>query len=159
AAVMTVGGWDDKEGFFGALGAFQSIEKKKPGIFKVLGVGPWGQGWLGRPDGDWVGPALFLGKTRVYSARHFVLPVFNYFLKDKGDISQIKEVNGFDTGTYDWREYANWSPSSSTDTALYLLDNGQLKFGDGTSGKRPTGGTKLYDEYASDPWNPVPYTQ
>jgi hypothetical protein len=42
---------------------------------------------------------------------------------------------------------------------LYLLDNGQLKFGDGATGKRPPDGTKAYDEYVSDPWNPVPYTQ
>jgi putative CocE/NonD family hydrolase len=39
------------------------------------------------------------------------------------------------------------------------MDNGQLKFGDGATGKRPPDGTKVYDEYVSDPWNPVPYTQ
>jgi hypothetical protein len=39
------------------------------------------------------------------------------------------------------------------------MDNGQLRFGDGATGKRPPGGGKLYDEYVSDPWNPVPYTQ
>ena len=39
------------------------------------------------------------------------------------------------------------------------MENGQLKFGDGVAGKRPPGGAKIYDEYVSDPWNPVPYTQ
>src|SRR5204862_3913412 len=81
------------------------------------------------------------------------------FLKDKGDISQIKEVNVFDTGANEWRDVPNWSPTVSTDTALYLMDNGQLRFGDGVTGKRPPGGTKLFDEYTSDPMNPVPYTE
>ena len=32
-------------------------------------------------------------KTAEYYREHFELPFFNHFLKDKGDISQIKEVN------------------------------------------------------------------
>jgi hypothetical protein len=160
AAVMTVGGWYDDEDLFGALNTYQHIEKQNPGIFNVLVMGPWFHGGWARSDGDWLGTAYFGGKTGVYYREHFELPFFNYFLKDKGDISQIKEVNGFDTGSYDWRDFADWSPLSSTDTPLYLIENGQLKFGDSASGKRPpTGAAKVYDEYVSDPWNPVPYTQ
>ena len=159
AAVMTVGGWYDDEDLFGALNTYQAIEKQNPGIFNVLVMGPWCHGCWERSEGSWLGTAYFGSNVSFYYREHFELPFFNYFLKDKGDISQIKEVNGFDTGTYDWREYANWSPSTSSDSALYLLDNGQLKFGDGTTGKRPPDGSKAYDEYLSDPWNPVPYTQ
>ena len=159
AAVMTVGGWYDDEDLYGALNAYQAIEKQNPGIFNVLVMGPWFHGGWERSDGDWLGTAYFGGKQSLYYRAHFELPFFNYFLKDKGDISQIKEVNGFDTGVNEWRDFANWSPSSSDDTALYLLDNGQLKFGDGATGKRPPDGTKAFDEYVSDPWNPVPYTQ
>ena len=159
AAVMTVGGWYDNEDLFGALGTYQNIEKQNPGIFNVLVMGPWCHGCWARTDGDWLGTAYFGGKTGIYYREHYELPFFNYFLKDKGDISQIKEVNGFDTGNYEWRDFSNWSPTTSTDTPVYLMDNGQLKFGDGASGKRPTEGAKLYDEYVSDPWNPVPYTQ
>jgi putative CocE/NonD family hydrolase len=159
AAVMTVGGWYDDEDLFGALNTYQAIEKQNPGIFNVLVMGPWFHGGWERADGDWLGTAYFGGKQSLYYREHFELPFFNHFLKDKGDIPQIKEVNGFDTGTFDWREYANWSPTTSDDTSLYLLDNGQLKFGDGVTGKRPPDGAKAYDEYVSDPWNPVPYTQ
>ena len=135
------------------------IEKQNPGIYNVLVMGPWFHGGWSRSDGDWLGTAYFGGKTGVHYRATYELPFFNYFLKDKGSIAQIKEVNGFDTGSYDWREFGDWSPTSSTDTPIYLLDNGQLKFGDGVAGKRPPDGTKVHDEYVSDPWNPVPYTQ
>ena len=159
AAVMTVGGWYDNEDLFGALGTYQSIERQNPGIFNVLVMGPWFHGGWARSDGEWLGTAYFGMKTGEYYRAHFELPFFNHFLKDKGDISEIKEVNVFDTGANQWRDVPNWSPTVSTDTSLYLMDNGQLRFGDGVTGKRPPGGQKLFDEYVSDPMNPVPYTQ
>ncbi|PYS24194.1 MAG: X-Pro dipeptidyl-peptidase [Acidobacteria bacterium] len=169
AAVMTVGGWYDNEDLFGALGTYQSIEKQNPGTFNVLVMGPWFHGGWARSDGDWLGTAYFGTKTGVYYREHFELPFFNYFLKDKGDISQIKEVNVFDTGADEWSDLPNWSPTVSTETPVYLMSNGQLSFGNGANGARPSTG-KLppagagprqpwYDEYVSDPWNPVPYTE
>jgi putative CocE/NonD family hydrolase len=169
AAVMTVGGWYDDEDLYGALETYRSIERQNPGIYNVLVMGPWCHGCWARSEGEWLGTAYFGGKTGVYYRSHFELPFFNHFLKDKGDISQIKEVNGFDTGSYDWREFTDWSPGSSSDTPLYLMSNGKLAFGEGVGGKRPSTGTlppgsgtarqPWWDEYVSDPWNPVPYTQ
>lgn len=169
AAVMTVGGWYDNEDLYGALETYRWIEKQNPGIYNVLVMGPWFHGGWARSDGDWLGTAYFGGKTSVYYRAHYELPFFNYFLKDKGDISQIKEVNTFDTGSYDWRTFGDWSPSNSTDTPIYLMSNGKLVFGEGVEGKRPSSGSlppgsgrdrqPWYDEYVSDPWNPVPYTQ
>jgi putative CocE/NonD family hydrolase len=152
---------------------YQNIERQNPGIFNVLVMGPWFHGGWVRSDGDWLGTAYFGSKTSVYYRANFELPFFNHFLKDKGDISQIKEVNVFDTGANQWRDVPNWSPTVSTDMPLYLMDNGLLRFGDGLNGKRPpnnsrglgaggsTAGNRglTYDEYVSDPMNPVPYTQ
>jgi putative CocE/NonD family hydrolase len=152
AAVMTVGGWYDDEDLYGALRTYQYIEQQNPGIFNVLVMGPWFHGGWARSDGDWLGTAYFGQKTGIYYREHFELPFFNHFLKDKGDISQIKEVNTFDTGTNEWRDFANWSPAVSTDTPLYLGANGKLSF------EKPSGGA-AYDEYVSDPFHPVPYTQ
>jgi uncharacterized protein len=159
AAVMTVGGWYDNEDLFGALGTYQSIERQDPGIFNVLVMGPWFHGGWARSDGDWLGMAYFGSKTGVYYREHFELPFFNHFLKDKGDISGIKEVNVFDTGANEWTSLPNWSPTVSTDTPVYLMADGKIVFGDGASGRRPPGGGNLYDEYTSDPSNPVPYTE
>ncbi len=157
AAVMTVGGWYDNEDLFGALGTYESIERQNPGIYNVLVMGPWCHGCWARTDGDWLGTAYFGSKTGVYYREHFELPFFNYFLKDKGDISQIKEVNVFDTGADLWTDLPNWSPNVSSDTSLYFMPNGKLVWS-GTA-KRPAGAGKTYDEYVSDPWNPVPYTE
>jgi putative CocE/NonD family hydrolase len=172
AAVMTVGGWYDNEDLFGALGVYQNIERQNPGIFNVLVMGPWFHGGWVRSDGDWLGTAYFGSKTGVYYREHFELPFFNHFLKDKGDISEIKEVNVFDTGANQWRDVPNWSPATSVDTSFYLMPGGKIVFGDGVKGARPPAGTTrpgagsgavgnraAYDEYVSDPMSPVPYTQ
>jgi putative CocE/NonD family hydrolase len=154
-AVMTVGGWYDNEDLFGALKTYQHIERQNPGIFNVLVMGPWFHGGWERSEGDWLGTAYFGQKASLYFRQNFELPFFNHFLKDKGDISQIKEVNVFDTGSNDWKDYSNWEPGGLSETPLYLQANGKLSF------EKPVGGTTgaAYDEYVSDPMNPVPYTQ
>lgn len=151
-ATMTVGGWWDNEDLYGALRTYQYIEKQNPGIFNVLVVGPWDHGgWAWRP-GDWHGTAYFTQKSGEWYRQNMSLPFFNHFLKDKGDIAAIKEVNLFDTGSHEWRAFEQYEPTVGTDTALYLTPNGGLSF----DMPKGAGG---FDEYVSDPWNPVPYTQ
>ena len=156
AAVMTVGGWYDDEDLFGALNTYQAIERQNPGIYNVLVMGPWFHGGWERSDGDWLGTAYFGQKNSLVYRQKFELPFFNYFLKDKGDISQIKEVNLFDTGTNEWRSFDTWEPKAETDTPLYLEAGGKLSFNKSAGA---SAGAAAYDEYVSDPWNPVPYTQ
>ncbi len=163
AAVMTVGGWYDNEDLYGALETYRSIERQNSGIFNVLVMGPWFHGGWARSDGDWLGTAYFGSKTGVYYREKFELPFFNYFLKDKGDISQIKEVNVFDTGANQWTSLGSWDPAMSIETPLYLRGAGRLMLGEfaarGPTLTREFPGMPGYDEYVSDPWNPVPYTQ
>lgn len=151
-ATMTVGGWYDNEDLYGALRTYQHIERQNPGIYNVLVVGPWFHGGWERSEGDWLGTAYFGTKTSTYYQSDIELPFFDHFLKDKGDISRIKEVNLFDTGSHEWRAFNNYEPTNGKDTALYLAPNGKLTF------DRPKTASG-YDEYVSDPWNPVPYTQ
>lgn len=151
-ATMTVGGWYDNEDLYGALRTYQHIEKQNPKIpMNVLVIGPWDHGGWSRADGDWLGTAYFTEKTGKYYRENLELPFFNHFLKDKGDISKIKEVNLFDTGSHDWKSFDNYSPTASKETPLYLNANGKLSF------EMPTASGA--DEYVSDPMNPVPYTQ
>ncbi len=154
-AVMTVGGWYDDEDLYGALKTYQYIERQNPGIFNVLVMGPWFHGGWVRAEGDWLGTAYFGQKTGPHYQKTFELPFFNHFLKDKGDISQIKEVNTFDTGANEWRDFTAWEPQGATETPLYLAANGKLSFTDAVG----SGGRADYDEYVSDPMKPVPYTQ
>lgn len=150
-ATMTVGGWYDNEDLYGALQTYQHIEKQNPGIYNVLVVGPWDHGGWSRADGDWLGTAYFTQKTGEYYRETLELPFFNHFLKDKGDISKIKETNLFDTGAHEWKSFENYEPTNGTDTALYLTENGGLSF------TQPT--AEGSNEYVSDPLKPVPYTQ
>jgi putative CocE/NonD family hydrolase len=153
-ATMTVGGWYDNEDLYGALQTYQHIEKQNPGIFNVLVMGPWFHGGWVRSGGDWLGTAYFEQKTSEWYQKNIQLPFFDHFLKDKGDISQIKETVLFDTGANEWRNYDTYNPTNGADTALYLTANGGLTFSqDALKAKSES------DEYISDPMKPVPYTQ
>jgi len=151
-ATMTVGGWYDNEDLYGALQTYQHIERQNPGVFNVLVVGPWDHGGWSYRDGDWLGTAYFEQKTGDYFRKNMQLQFFNHFLKDKGDISALHEVNLFDTGSHEWRSFENYEPTASKDTALYLTPNGGLSF-------TMPAGKGGFDEYVSDPLNPVPYTE
>ncbi len=151
AAIMTVGGWYDNEDLYGALQTYQHIEQQNPGIYNVLVIGPWFHGGWERGDGDFLGTAYFGQKTSLDYQAKIELPFFNHFLKDKGDISNIKEVNLFDTGANQWKDFSTYNPTNGTDTALYLTEKGGLSF------EMPK--TEGVDEYVSDPLKPVPYTQ
>ena len=154
AAVMTVGGWYDNEDLYGALQTYQHIERQNPGIFNVLVMGPWFHGGWERSEGDFLGTAYFGSKTSLDYRKNYELPFFNYFLKDKGDISNIKETNLFDTGSHEWKNFETYNPTNGVDTALYLTANGGLTFS--TDALNAASGS---DEYVSDPMKPVPYTQ
>jgi len=151
-ATMTVGGWYDNEDLYGALKTYEHIERQNPGIYNVLVVGPWDHGGWSRADGDWLGTAYFTQKTGEYYRAKIEVPFFNHFLKDKGDVSAIKEVNLYDTGTHEWRSYNDYEPTNGIDTALYLTADGGLSF-------NLPGGRGGFDQYISDPEKPVPYTQ
>jgi uncharacterized protein len=155
-AVMTVGGWYDNEDLYGALNTYKSIEQQNPGIFNILVVGPWFHGGWERSDGDWLGTAYFGSKTSLYYREKFEIPFFNHFLKGTGDISGLKEVNVFDTGSNEWKSLDSWQAKQNVaPTRLYLGAGGALSF-DAAAGDMSSVG---YDEYVSDPMKPVPFTQ
>lgn len=153
AAIMTVGGWYDNEDLYGALQTYKHIERQNPGIYNVLVMGPWFHGGWERSEGDWLGTAYFGAKTSFFYREKIELPFFNHFLKDKGDISILKDINFFDTGANQWAGYDSWN--FKTEKSLYLQNNGRLSF------DRPPLDKSLNspDVYVSDPKNPVPYTQ
>lgn len=151
-ATMTVGGWYDNEDLYGALRTYEHIERQNPGIFNVLVVGPWDHGGWSYRDGDWFGTAYFGQKTGEWYREKIEVPFFNHFLKEKGKIDAIKEVNLYDTGSHEWRSFPSYPPAGDTGRPLYLTDNGGLSF-------QSPGPKAAYDEYVSDPWHPVPYTQ
>ncbi len=148
-AVLTVGGWFDAEDLYGALKTYQTIEKNNPGITNHLVMGPWCHGcWSG--SGEQLAGVSFGAKTGTWYQENVELPFFNYYLKDKG-AAKLPEATIFETGTNEWRSYPQWPPTNTEEKALYLQANGKLGF---VAPKETAG----YDQYVSDPADPVPYS-
>lgn len=149
-SVMTVGGWFDAEDLFGALNTYKTIERKNPGVYNTLVMGPWYHGGWARADGDALGDIRFGSKTSLFYREHIELPFFDCFLKDKCG-EKLPEAYVFETGSNRWREYESWPPKNARASDLYLDANGALSFG------APHVAGAAFDEYVSDPAHPVPY--
>ncbi len=151
-AVMTVGGWFDAEDCFGALKTYQTIEKKNPGSFNILVMGPWFHGGWVRSDGDRLGDISFAEKTGEFYQDNIELPFFKYFLKDEGQLD-LPEAFVFATGENQWYKFDRWPPENIKNSYLYLLPENKLSFQPPDSSEHSG-----FDEYLSDPKNPVPFT-
>jgi putative CocE/NonD family hydrolase len=151
-AVMTVGGWFDAEDLYGPLKIYRSIEKRNPGIFNVLVMGPWRHGGWAGGKGDQLGKASFGSDTSVFFRKNMELPFFNHFLKDQGE-QRLPEAYVFETGANRWRQFDHWPPQGTESKRLYFRAGGRLAF------EAPADETDAYDEYISDPAKPVPFTE
>ena len=80
-----------------------------------------------------------------------MFPFFEHYLKDAPD-PNLPGTLAFDTGTNEWLRYATWPPAAQP-TSLYLRADGRLSF------DPPTAQEAAYDQYVSDPANPVPYVE
>ena len=150
-AVMTVCGWFDTEDLSGSIKTYQSIETNNPEIYNIFIAGPWIHGGWARTPGNKLGNIDFGDYTSHYYRQEIELKFFNHFLKDKGDLN-LPEVLVFETGTNTWKNYDKWPPGNSHYISLYFHEDGRLKF------TMPETTGFQFDEYISDPDNPVPYT-
>ena len=150
-AVMVVGGWFDAEDLYGALNTYKAIEKQNPVNKNYLVMGPWTHGaWAGA---NWNKFATydFGSNTSKYFQDSLETSFFNYYLKDKGSFN-APEATVFETGSNQWKQYGIWPPRESVATTYFLQPSKKL------STLKPTV-VNNYDEYVSDPANPVPYTK
>ncbi len=150
-AVMTVGGWFDGEDLFGALHTYSEIEKKNPGTFNILVMGPWPHGAWGRGNVSEFGDMEFGQNTSEFYRQNVELPFFNYFLKGKGELN-LPEALIFETGNNKWHKFEKWPPENSVPEKLYFDDGAKLVF------NSPEKSEIDYDEFISNPFKPVPYT-
>jgi len=150
-AVMTVGGWFDAEDLFGALNTYEAIEKQNPPETKnFLVMGPWSHGQWAFGEANNLGNIYWgfdANKKYVLEEENF----FNLYLKGTGN-QALPEALIFVTGSNEWREFSAWPPENRVEKNLYFQS------GEAASFQAPV--TKIsYDEYISDPSNPVPYTE
>ena len=151
-AVLVVGGWFDAEDMFGALRTYEAIETQSPGNDNHLIMGPWTHGaWAG---GSWnkFGPLDF--GMNVNARYHEIeTKFFDHYLKDSA-ASTLPEVTVFETGTNQWKEYPTWPPVAARPVRFTLKEKGALSYATAGNSRVTADG---YDEYVSDPANPVPY--
>ncbi len=152
-AMLWVGGLFDAEDCWGAWNAYKAAEENNPGkAFNKIIEGPWYHGQWSAADGTHHGNITFGSNTSEYYQQNFEIPFFNFFLKGKGDISQIAEANIFITGANEWESFTQWPPQNKVGKELYFQESGKL-----TSTKPET--KNSFSEYVSDPAKPVPYEE
>ena len=149
---LIVGGLFDAEDCYGAWNLYKAINAKSKNNNKIV-MGPWYHGQWSSGDGTKLGNVQFESNTAEWFSKNMELPFFNYYLKDKGTINQIKEANIFFTGANKWVQSESWPIKGSESTKLYLQNDGKLSL-------TPSKSTNLsFSEYTSDPAKPVPYTE
>ncbi|QNF35651.1 CocE/NonD family hydrolase [Adhaeribacter swui] len=147
--LLTVGGWYDAEDLYGALETYEKLEKQNPRADNKLVMGPWCHGcWWSEASS--LGDISFGAPTGQFYLDSLFLPFMNYHLKNQGNAPELAEATIFQTGTNQWRKFANWPPANLQERSQYLLPNNQLGF------SAPTV-TNAFAEYVSDPAKPVPY--
>ncbi len=147
-AVLTVGGFFDKEDMWGALNLYRRSERQNPGIPNTLVMGPWTHGqWAGRArtlgDQDWG------SDTARFYQDEVEFPFFDRYLNG-ANVPAPPEALAFETGANAWRRYASWPPASRPLSA-YLLRSGALS---PEPSVHPEAGTIVADPAAPTPYLP-----
>ena len=122
---LIVGGLFDAEDCYGAWNLYKAINAKSKNNNKIV-MGPWYHGQWSSGDGTKLGNVQFESNTAEWFSKNMELPFFNYYLKDKGTINQIKEANIFFTGANKWVQSESWPIKGSELTKLYLQNDGKL---------------------------------
>jgi len=145
-AVLVVGGWFDAEDMFGALRTYEAIEKQSTPNDNHIIMGPWTHGaWSA---GNWTkfGPLDF-GQNVNQQYHEIESEFFNHYLKDSA-AAPLAEATVFETGSNKWKQYSSWPPKEAAPVKFFFRGKG------GLSTDKPNDG---FDEYISDPAQPVPY--
>jgi putative CocE/NonD family hydrolase len=148
-AVLVVGGFFDAEDAYGALNTYQAIEKQNPTTKNNLVMGPWFHGGWSRGTGESFGDISFGQPTSTWYQKNLEFPFFMQYLKDATD-GKLAEANIFITGSNEWKGFATWPPKNTENKTLYFQPEGKLSF------QKPTA-SNSYNQYETDPANPVPY--
>ncbi|HEX8999071.1 MAG TPA: CocE/NonD family hydrolase [Blastocatellia bacterium] len=149
--MLVVAGWWDQEDFYGPINMYETLEPHDTKKMNFFVSGPWNHGGWARGEGSSLGRIKFDSNTAQHYREKIEAPWFAFYLKDKGQPG-ISEAITFQTGGNEWKSYDQWPPRNlTTDRKLYFQANGKLSF------DAPTATVKAFDEYVSDPANPVPY--
>ena len=147
-AVLIVGGWFDAEDLSGTLKTYQAIRAQSPQTDIRLVMGPWWHGGWAESTGKKLGHLTFGSATAEFFRSHIELPFFVHYLKDGAD-PDLPQAFMFETGQNVWHKDAEWPPRAAVSRSLYLREGKRLSF------DQPSD-EKAFDQYTSDPSQPVP---
>lgn len=168
-AVLTVGGWYDAEDLYGPFAVSRSIQKFNPQTPNSLVIGPWPHGGWGNGDFESFGDEKFGQKTGAFYRDQILMPFFNRYLLDTKHNGQDKgagfsadgrpaRATVFATGTNQWLTFAQWPPQNTKPLVLDLLaDHRLVEETSATKAVPAASGASDFEEWVSDPANPVPY--
>jgi putative CocE/NonD family hydrolase len=153
-AMLEVGGYYDAEDLAGPWRTFRGIEKLAPGSDNHIAVGPWSHGGWARGEGNAHGTLRWNTATGPWFRDSIEFPFFMHYLAD-GPKPALPKVLVYRTGGEKWDRFDAWPPKASVAKSLYLAPGGKLAWTKPT-GAASAGKGSAFDEYVSDPANPVP---
>jgi putative CocE/NonD family hydrolase len=148
-AVLVTGGWYDAEDLYGAINTYKTLAKNNPSTPIYFTMGPWVHGGWSYGQGDHLGDIDFGGSTGPFYREKIEFAFFNHYLK--GTPFNLPKVSMFETGVNQWKNYNVWPPKEAAKKNLYLLPGGKLSFDE------PQVADNSFNEFISDPKNPVPF--
>ena len=126
-AMLWVGGLFDAEDHWGTWNSYKSAESNNPGKdFNKIVIGPWSHGQWSGSNVTHLGNVYFGSNTAAWYQQNIEIPFFNYYLKNKGNISNLAEATIFISGENSWRNFSQWPPTEKVDKSLFLQANGGL---------------------------------
>jgi len=150
--ILNVAGWWDQEDFYGPIKIYELLERHDTAKQNFLVIGPWNHGGWSRGDGSKLGRIDFGSPTAAYYRKNILAPFFAYYLKGQAP-GERPEALTFRTGANEWVQHSEWPPKQNiNERRLYLQAGRKLSF------ETPPAG-ESFDQYVSDPANPVPYRQ
>jgi putative CocE/NonD family hydrolase len=148
-AVLVTGGWYDAEDLYGAINTYKTLVKNNPLTPIYFTMGPWVHGGWARGPGDHLGDVDFGGASGPFYREKIEFAFFSHYLK--GTDMNLAPVSVFETGVNSWKNYNAWPPKEAAEKNLYLLPGGKLSF------DAPKAADNSFNEFISDPNNPVPF--
>lgn len=148
-AVLTVGGFFDKEDMWGALNLYKSSEKQNPKIPNYLVMGPWSHGGFAGGGGSSLSSLTFGQPTSRWYQENVETPFFDRYLKGIETVKAPAEATIFETGANQWRTFDVWPPKGLASKPLFFDASGALTW------TKP--GKAGAVNYVADPSQPTPY--
>lgn len=149
---LNVAGFWDQEDPWGPWQIFYHALQHDPDHTDYIVAGPWFHGQWQMPSATKIGLIPYGGHDTALEFRENIeAPFFRYYLHNEGQKPDW-QATMFQTGSDTWHTYSEWPPKDAKSTNLYLHADGTLSFDAPTT----NGAGKAYDQYISDPANPVP---